>query len=77
MMPAAAKQDPEYHIIFSYRPSATLNPRFEWWLVPKLSEALVFLDSAVDIGVDRMLPSPRVNRKIPRSDVASGGLSPG
>lgn len=76
--PAAAKQDPEYHISFSYRPSATLNPRLGWmWCAStRLPGALLCcFDNAVAIGAERMLPNPRVNKNIPISDVASGGLS--
>ena len=35
----------------------------------------MLFESAVDIGVERMFPSPRVNMKSPRRDVNSGGLS--
>jgi hypothetical protein len=81
MTATPAKHVPTYKIIFANFPSATSNPKAGWGVSgtdkadPEADRAVSRCESAVEMGVERMLPMPLVNIQIPRRVVFNLGLS--
>jgi hypothetical protein len=72
----AAKQVPTYKIIFSNFPPPTLNPVVSCIYIPLAEGVMLAVEErAVDMGVLRMFPIPRDNKRYPNIVVAREGSS--
>lgn len=72
---APAKQEPVYTIVALYCPFATAKPDLGGPLVAVRTIASLACCSPVEIGVDRMFPTPRVSNRMLNIVVASDGSS--
>jgi len=70
-MADAAKQVPTYTIMPSYLPPPTKKPKSALWELP----TFFAWNKAVDMGVERTLPRPRVSSRKPRRFVDNIGSS--
>ena len=70
MIPTPAKHVPANKIIFANLPSSTSNPRLGRLVVvepdAEVSEVRLRCESEIEMGVERMLPIPRVAMYMPR-----------
>lgn len=72
---APAKQDPAYTMVALYCPLATAKPDLGGPLVAVRTTASLACCKLVEIGVDRMFPTPRVSNRMLNIVVASDGSS--